>query len=53
MVIKTLFVFSTIFWVRWGLLRYRQDQLLAICWKVFLPLSLSLVAVSALWKAYA
>lgn len=53
MVIKTLFLFSTIFWVRWGLLRYRQDQLLAICWKFFLPLSLALVATSALWKAYA
>ena len=52
MAIKTLFVFSTIFWVRWGLLRYRQDQLLAICWKIFLPLSLVLVASSALWKAY-
>ena len=52
MVIKTLFVFSTIFWVRWGLLRYRQDQLLALCWKIFLPISLVLVASSALWKAY-
>jgi NADH-quinone oxidoreductase subunit H len=52
MLIKTLFLFSTIFWIRWGLLRYKQDQLLALCWKVFLPLSLALVAVSAVWKVY-
>ena len=52
MLIKTLFLFSTIFWIRWGLLRYKQDQLLALCWKVFLPLSLVLVAASAVWKVY-
>jgi NADH-quinone oxidoreductase subunit H len=49
MVAKTLFLFAGIFWIRWSILRYRQDQLLRICWVWFLPISLCLVAASALW----
>jgi len=46
---KTLLLFAGIFWVRWSILRYRQDQLLRICWVWFLPISLALVATAALW----
>ncbi len=49
MIAKTLFLFGGIFWVRWSILRYRQDQLLRICWVWFLPISLCLVAAAALW----
>ena len=51
MMVKTLLLFALIFWVRWTILRYRQDQLIKVCWVYFLPLSLVLVAVSAVWKA--
>ena len=46
---KALLLFGGIFWIRWTLLRYRADQFMALCWKVLVPLSLGLVAVSALW----
>ena len=49
MVIKTLTLFAGIFWIRWSYMRYRSDQLMAICWKFFLPLGLALVMFSALW----
>ena len=49
MLCKTFFLFAFIFWVRWTMMRYRQDQLIRICWVWFLPLSLLLVAFSAIW----
>lgn len=49
LMIKALLLFVGIFWIRWTLLRYRADQFMALCWKVFVPLSLGLVMVSALW----
>ena len=49
MAVKTLTLFVGIFWIRWSYMRYRADQLMAICWKLFLPLGLGLVMVSALW----
>ena len=49
MVIKTLLLFAAIFWVRWTFLRFRADQLMAICWKYLVPLGLVLVMASALW----
>jgi NADH-quinone oxidoreductase subunit H len=47
MVIKTLLLFFMIFWIRWSLVRFRSDQLMALCWKYLLPLSLLLVMVAA------
>jgi NADH-quinone oxidoreductase subunit H len=49
MAIKSLTLFAGIFWIRWSYMRYRSDQLMAICWKFFLPLGLGLVMVTALW----
>ncbi|MAY80620.1 MAG: NADH-quinone oxidoreductase subunit NuoH [Deltaproteobacteria bacterium] len=49
MLIKTLVLFISIFWIRWSYMRFRSDQLMAICWKLFLPLGLFLVMASALW----
>ncbi|MBX7190944.1 MAG: NADH-quinone oxidoreductase subunit NuoH [Sandaracinaceae bacterium] len=49
MVVKTLFLFFMITWVRWSLVRFRSDQLLAICWKWLVPISVGLVLVAALW----
>ncbi len=49
MMLKTVLIFATIFWIRWSWLRYRADQLMSICWKIFLPLGLVLVMASAIW----
>jgi NADH-quinone oxidoreductase subunit H len=49
MVLKTLVLFGGIFWIRWTFLRFRSDQLMAICWKYLVPAGLVLVMLSALW----
>ncbi len=52
MVLKTLLLFFVIFWVRWTFLRFRSDQLMAICWKYLVPTGIVLVMLSALWVQY-
>jgi NADH-quinone oxidoreductase subunit H len=49
MVAKTLALFAAVYWVRWSLLRFRSDQLMALCWKYLVPAGVVLVAVSAVW----
>ena len=49
MVLKTLVLFGAIFWIRWTLLRFRSDQLMALCWKYLVPGGLVLVMAAALW----
>ncbi len=49
MAIKTLVLFAGMFWIRWSFMRYRSDQLLKICWHYLVPVSLALLAVTALW----
>ncbi|HMY58080.1 MAG TPA: NADH-quinone oxidoreductase subunit H, partial [Pseudomonadota bacterium] len=47
MVLKTLLLFASIYWVRWSLLRFRSDQLMTLCWKWLVPVSLLLVMAAA------
>jgi NADH-quinone oxidoreductase subunit H len=49
MVLKTVLLFVVIYWVRWSLLRFRSDQLMALCWRVLVPFSVALVAATAVY----
>ena len=49
MVAKTLLLFTAVVWIRWTLLRFRSDQLLAICWRWLVPAATALVFLAALW----
>jgi len=49
MVLKTFVLFAAIYAVRWSLLRFRSDQLLVMCWRYLVPLSVLLVLAAAVW----
>ena len=46
--LKALGVFLLITWIRWSFIRIRVDQILQISWKLLLPLTVLLVAVTAI-----
>jgi NADH-quinone oxidoreductase subunit H len=46
--LKALFVFLLVTWVRWSFVRIRVDQILAFSWKVLLPATLALLVATAL-----
>ena len=49
LVLKTLVLFFSIFWIRWSFMRFRSDQLMRICWKWLIPISLVTVMAASAW----
>ena len=46
--LKAMFVFLLVTWIRWSFVRIRVDQILAIYWKLLLPASLVLLMATGL-----
>ena len=49
MISKTFFLIFIMIWLRWTLPRLRVDQLMNVCWKVFLPVALINIFGVAIW----
>ena len=47
--LKALFFLFVYVWVRWTIPRFRFDQLMALGWKVLLPLGLAQILLTGLW----
>jgi len=45
--IKAMFIFLLVTWVRWSFVRIRVDQILALSWKALLPMTLLLLLATA------
>jgi NADH-quinone oxidoreductase subunit H len=51
--LKAMFIFLLVTWVRWSFVRIRVDQILALSWKLLLPSTLALLlttAVVVVWR---
>jgi NADH-quinone oxidoreductase subunit H len=46
--VKALFVFLLVTWIRWSFVRIRVDQILALSWKVLLPFTLALLVATSI-----
>ena len=46
---KTFFLIFIMIWIRWTVPRLRVDQLMNVCWKVFLPIGLVNIFGVAIW----
>jgi NADH-quinone oxidoreductase subunit H len=46
--LKAMFIFLLVTWVRWSFVRIRVDQILALSWKLLLPSTLGLLVVTAI-----
>jgi NADH-quinone oxidoreductase subunit H len=44
--LKTSFILFFFIWVRASFPRYRVDQLMRLCWKIFLPLAFAFVLLT-------
>lgn len=46
--VKTVIVIFVFMWVRWSLPRFRFDQLMMLAWRALIPMSLALLAMTAI-----
>ena len=52
--LKAMFIFLLITWIRWSFIRIRVDQILQISWKLLLPLTMLLLiaaAITVVWRS--
>ncbi len=49
MISKTFFLIFVMIWIRWTVPRLRVDQLMHVCWKVFIPIGLFNIFGVAIW----
>jgi NADH-quinone oxidoreductase subunit H len=52
--LKAVFLFLVVTWIRWSFVRIRVDQILALSWKALLPATLALListAVVVVWRS--
>ena len=48
-VVKTLVLVNVVVWIRWTLPRIRVDQMMILCWKYLVPVSMAAVLLTAGW----
>ena len=51
-VVKTVFLYYVVIWIRWTLPRLRVDQLMTICWKYLTPIALFNLIGGAFWMYF-
>jgi NADH-quinone oxidoreductase subunit H len=49
-VLKVFLLIFVFYWLRWTLPRFRYDQLMGLCWKVFLPVVLANIVIIAMLR---
>ena len=47
---KSVLLVMVQIWLRWTLPRLRVDQLMFVCWKIFIPATLGLIFLYGLWR---
>ena len=50
LITKSILLVIVQIWVRWTFPRVRLDQMMHVCWKVLLPISLVCLVGSTLWE---
>lgn len=50
--LKAALIVFIVIWIRWTLPRLRVDQLMAMCWKYFVPIGITCIIGNAVWMLF-